>query len=55
MPTGTVKANRGVKVKPYEQPKSNRKPHRVNRTGRVNKPANRDNQQKPVTTTDLSK
>ena len=28
---------------------------RRNRTGRVNKPANRDNQQKPVATTDLAK
>lgn len=51
MPTGrerTVKVQKGTK-KPYEQPKSNRKPHRVNRT------ANRDNQQKPQPTTDLAK
>jgi len=50
MPTGrerTVKVPKVTK-KPYEHPKSNRK-------GRVNKPANRDNQQKPVPTTDLAK
>tara|TARA_R100000541_G_scaffold34152_1_gene42624 strand:- start:137 stop:313 length:177 start_codon:yes stop_codon:yes gene_type:complete len=28
---------------------------KMNRTGRTNKPANRDNQQKPVGTTDLAK
>ena len=50
-----VKQNKNSPMYQYKHRENKNTKSQQIRTGRVNKPANRDNQQKPQPTTDLAK